>query len=160
MNLKLSPAQSNLYNSRIGLKTGYCMIGGHGTGKTMMIQLEVSRAARLHTDNGTKAQILVVVWEMKAKELLESYKRFVQDIDRSPEVELKVLNKEELCRENQVTFDGRDTTSIINDINKKLSDKKDNDLYLFIDEIEVENPGAADVKDLIGKAPFCLGGEI
>ena len=52
LNIKLSPAQNNLYNSGIGLNSGYCMIGGHGTGKTMMIQLEVSRAARLHTDNG------------------------------------------------------------------------------------------------------------
>ena len=62
MNIKLSRAQTNLYNSGIGLKTGYCMIGGHGTGKSMMIQLEVSRAARVHTEEGTKAKILVVVW--------------------------------------------------------------------------------------------------
>ena len=30
-NIKLSPAQNNLYQSGIGLKDGYCMIGGHGT---------------------------------------------------------------------------------------------------------------------------------
>ena len=50
MNIRLSRAQTNLYNSGIGLKTGYCMIGGHGTGKSMMIQLEVSRAAQVHTE--------------------------------------------------------------------------------------------------------------
>ena len=159
-NIKLSPAQSNLYNSGIGLETGYCMIGGHGTGKTMMIQLEVSRAARLHTDEGTKAQIIVVVWEMKAKELFESYKRFAVNINHSSEVELKFLNKEALCQETQVEYERRDTTSIINDVIKKLSETKDRAVYLFIDEIEVENPGMADLKDLIGKTPFCLGGEI
>merc|ERR1719458_434057 len=125
-----------------------------------MIQLEVSRAAQLHTDDGRKAQILIVVWEMKAKELLESYKRFVQDVNHSQEVELKVLNKEELCQETQVAFKDRDTTSIINDVNQKLSVAKDRSVYLFIDEIEVENPGVADLNDLIGKTPFCLGGEI
>ena len=160
MNLRLSPAQNNLYNSGIGLKTGYCMIGGHGTGKTMMIQLEVSRAARLHTEEKTKAQILVVVWEMKAKELLESYKRFAEDIVHSSEVELGFLNKEGLCQKAQVEFKGRDTTSIINDVTKKLSETKYRAVYLFIDEIEVENPGVADLNDLIGKTPFCLGGEI
>ena len=72
-----------------------------------MIQLEVSRAARLHTDGGTKAQILVVVWEMKAKQLLESYKRFVEDIKHYAEVELRVLNKEDLSQETQVDFEGR-----------------------------------------------------
>merc|ERR1711952_247924 len=70
-NVKLSPAQNNLYRSGIGLKDGYCMIGGHGTGKTMMIQLEASRAARRHTDDNTNALIIMVVWEMKAKELLD-----------------------------------------------------------------------------------------
>ena len=159
-NLKLSPAQSNLYNSGIGLKTGYCMIGGHGTGKTMMIQLEVSRTTRFHTDEGTKAQILVVVWEMKAKELLESYKRFAHSLKHSSEVELKFLNKEGLCQGTQVEFEGRDSTSIINDVTKKLSATEDTAVYLFIDEIEVENPGLTDLKDLIGKTPFCLGGEI
>merc|ERR1712016_318493 len=99
MKLKLSPAQSNLYNSRLGLNNGYCMIGGHGTGKTMMIQLEVSRAVQLHTENGTKAKILVVVWEMKAKALLESYKRFAETINNSAEVELVFLNKEAVCQQ-------------------------------------------------------------
>ena len=80
------------------------MIGGHGTGKTMMIQLEVSRAVRLHTEEGTKANIFVVVWEMKAKELLESYKRFAENLDHSAEVELKFFNKEALCHEMQVKF--------------------------------------------------------
>ena len=97
---------------------------------------------------------------MKAKELLESYKRFADDIDHSVEVELKFLNKEALCQDTQVEFDGRDTTSIINDINKKLSETKDRAVYLFIDEIEVENPGVVDLNELIGKTPFCLGGEV
>ena len=45
LNIKLSPAQTNLYNSRIGLNNGYCMIGGHGTGKTMMILASVPSSA-------------------------------------------------------------------------------------------------------------------
>ena len=136
------------------------MIGGHGTGKTMMIQLEVSRAVQLHTDDGRKAQILIVVWETKAKELLEYYKSFAQDVNHSPGVYLRVLNKEELCYETQVPFRDRDTTSIINDVNQKLSEAPDRFVYLFIDEIEVENPGLVDLEDLVGKTPFCLGGQI
>ena len=158
VNIKLSPAQNNLYNSGIGLRTGYCMIGGHGTGKSMMIQLEVTRAARLHTEEGTKATIYVVVWEMKAKELLESYKRFAETITHSTEVELRFMNKEALCNETQVEFEGRDTTSIINNIVRNLSGNKA--VYLFIDEVEVENPGVTDMIDLIGKTPFCFEGEI
>ena len=160
LNIKLSPDQTNLYNSRIGLNNGYCMIGGHGTGKTMMIQLEVSRAVQIHTENGIKAKITVVVWEMKAKALLESYKRFADNLDHSEEVEVKFLNKEALCQETGVEYEGRDTTSIINDVNMSLSQNKDVATYLFIDEIEVENPGMSDLDDLIGKTPFCLGGDI
>ena len=160
MNIKLSPSQNNLYNSGIGLKGGYCMIGGHGTGKSMMIQLEVSRASQLHTEEGTKAEIFVVVWEMKAKELLESYKQFVKLLHNSKDIEVKVLNKEELCQKTKVLFLGRDTASIINDVNKKLSETTDRAVYLFIDEIEVENPGAAELKDLVGKTPFCHEGSI
>ena len=156
-NVKLSPTQNNLYQSGIGLKSGYCMIGGHGTGKTMMIQLEASRAARHHTDAKTDALIIMVVWEMKAKELLESYKRFEADIDCSRKVELRVMNKEELCQYTGVAYQGRDTTAIINDVNKKLSERNNIDTYLLIDEMEVENPGVPDVKDLVGKAPFYLG---
>ena len=100
------------------------MIGGHGTGKSMMIQLEVTRAARLHTEEGTKAAIYVVVWEMKAKELLESYKRFAETITHSTEVELRFMNKEALCNETQVEFEGRGTTSIINNIVRHLSGNK------------------------------------
>ena len=159
-NIKLSPNQSNLYNSKIGLKGGYCMIGGHGTGKSMMIQLEMSRSALLHKSNGTKAKIFVVVWEMKAKELLESYKSFAQNIDHSEDVKLEFLNKEALCQKTQVDFEGRHTTAIINDVIKNLSAMNDSAVYLFIDEVEVENPGVTDPINLMGKTPICLGGEI
>ena len=136
------------------------MIGGHGTGKSMMIPLEVSRAARIHADEGTEAKILIVVWEGKAEELLDSYRRFAQGVNQSPEVELKVVNKEQLCHETKVAFKDRDTTSIINDINKRLTEEAERAVYLFIDEIEVTNPGVSDLSDLVGKTPFCLGGHI
>ena len=159
-NIQLSKTQNNLYRSGIGLKSGYCMIGGHGTGKTMMIQLEASRAARHHMDAKTDALIIMVVWEMKATELLESYKSFERDIDRSGRVKLEVMNKEELCRFTNVAYQGRDTTAIINDVNLKLSERNNADTYLLIDEIEVENPGVSDMKDLVGKAPFYLGDQV
>ena len=76
---------------------------------------------KCHTEYGEKVKIRVVVWEMKAKELLESYRRFAQNLNHSAEVRLKFLNKEGLCQETQVEFEGRDTISIINDVTKKLS---------------------------------------
>merc|ERR1719507_2288018 len=137
------------------------MIGGHGTGKTMMIRLEASRAARFHADEDTEAKIFFVVWETQAVELLEEYKRFKESIKGSDKVELEVFNKEEICTLTQVNYKGRDTTSIINDITKNLSEtNKNKKVYLFLDEVEVESSRAKNPKDLVGKLPFCVGGEV
>ena len=160
-NIRLSPSQNNIYKSGIGLKGGYSLIGGHGSGKTQMIQLEVSRAAQMHDDQDTPANIYIVVWEMKAQALLKDYEIFQKKIRRSGEVKIHVHNKESICHLTSVQFKGKDTTSIINEVCKRLTEIHDGfDTYLQIDEIEVENPGVSTAKELIGKAPFELNGQI
>ena len=136
------------------------MVGGHGTGKSMMIELEVSRIAQLHTDADTRAKIFIVVWEMKAKELLEYYKEFEKDIKCDRKVEICVLTKEEICNQTGVQLSGKNTTTVINEVCKRLTDMHHFDTYLCIDEIEVENPGVLVPKDLIGKVPFVLKGKV
>ena len=70
------------------------------------------------------------------------------------------MNKEDICKFTDVSYQGRDTTGVISDICKKLSERDDMDTYLLIDEIEVENPAVSEIKELVGKAPFYVGDDL
>ena len=160
-NLKLGPEQFNVYRSKQGLQNGYALIGAHGSGKTILLKLETQRVIEKHVQQQTEATIYLAIWERKAEDLIAAYKDFERHLIRPGTITIKVVTKEELCQLTSVSHKDLDTTSVINNICQNLSAQdRHTDTYLFIDEIQVENPSCTRAEDLIGKAPFMLRGKL
>ena len=70
------------------------------------------------------------------------------------------MNLKEICQLCSVQYEDRDTTGILNDLCKTLSEKKKGKICLFVDEIVIENPNISSPKDLLGKVSFLLGKDL
>ena len=55
----------------------------------------------------------------------------------------------------------RDTTSLLNELCETMSLKNPgNTIYLYLDEVTIQNPKTNEAKDLLGNVPFLLGHDL
>ena len=73
----------------------------------MLLELELSRVIETYNQSKEPVKLFLVVYEMKAIELLKQYQQFVMDLQRRGNIEIEVLNIKEICNRYCVKWENR-----------------------------------------------------
>jgi len=139
----------------------YAVIAPWGGGKSTLLELELHRAVELYNLTKEQVDMYVVVYETKATKLLKHYQNLVDDFALKKNIRIEVMNLKDMCKMVDMQHESRNSTAVINELCKKLfgqsAGKKS---CLFMDEVIISNPDITSPKDLLGKVPFVLDGEV
>ena len=103
--IKLGPDQTDIFLSRIGLS--YILIAPWGGGKSMLLELELKRLVETHMETKEDVEIFLVVYEIKAIELLKKYQEMVKDIERTERISINVMNLAKICEQFSIQYANR-----------------------------------------------------
>ena len=105
--IKLGPDQNNIFMSEIGLNESYAVIAPWGGGKSILLELKLSRVVKIYDGTKEPVKIFLVVYEMKATNLLKQYQTFVKYLERIEPIQIHVMNLKEICKQNLVQHENR-----------------------------------------------------
>ena len=105
--IKLGPDQNKIFMSGIGLHQSYAVIAPWGGGKSMLLELELHRTVELHNISKEPVTIFLVVYEMKATNLLQHYQTLVADLKKKENIQIKVMNLREICKKYSLKHENR-----------------------------------------------------
>ena len=105
--IQLGPDQNNIYTSGIGVHQSYAVIAPWGGGKSMLLELELRRVVDLYNESKKPVKILIVVYEMKATDLLKHYSTIVEDFLKRRNMEIDVMTLKEICNEHNISYENR-----------------------------------------------------
>ena len=105
--IKLGPDQNSIYMSGIGLHQSYALIAPWGGGKSMLLELELRRVVERHNESKEPVKIFLVVYEMKATNLLKYYQTLADDFKMKRNITIEVLTLREICKQYSVKYENR-----------------------------------------------------
>lgn len=156
--IMLGPEQISLQYQRFNalqMDNNVCLVGPYGSGKTVGLMLHFDRIVKSMQKSKDKIQIIIIVWEDKAQDLKQYYKKVC--IVHNQNISVKVFSRSEAFDhfgkdENLNFFDA--TTTEINSLCQMITEKSIEYLksFLIIDEVTVEHNG----QDILGNVPIIL----
>ena len=105
--IKLGPDQNNIYTSGIGLHQSYAVMAPWGGGKSMLLELELKRVVELYNETKEPVKIYIVVYEIKALDLVKYYQSLVCDFQKRGNVQIEVLNLKQICDKYDIEYKNR-----------------------------------------------------
>ena len=105
--IKLGPDQNNIYSSGIGLHQSYAVMAPWGGGKSMLLELELKRVVELYNETKEPVKIYIVVYEIKALDLVKHYQSLVCDFQKRGNVQIEVLNLKQICDKYDIEYKNR-----------------------------------------------------
>ena len=73
----------------------------------MLLELELRRTVELHNESKEPVKVFLVVYEMKATDLLKHYQTLVWDFQRRGNIEIEVMNLKEICQLYSINYHNR-----------------------------------------------------
>ena len=105
--IKLGPDQNDILMAGLGLHQSHAVIAPWGGGKSMLLQLELNRVIENHVKSKEPVNIFLVVYEMKATDLLKYYKEYVKRLEKIELIKITVMNLKEICEHYSVSLENR-----------------------------------------------------
>jgi hypothetical protein len=123
----------------------YCNFGGHGSGKTVLLQSSITRDANsIVADQASSINHLMIlcVWQRGADALLSQYRELKSSLPKAHNLEVIVVTKEELTERYMANIQQFEpTTDQINGICQNINSiVKHKEVHLYIDELWVTVP--------------------
>ena len=70
----------------------------------MLLELELKRLVEKHMKTKEDVEIFLVVFEVKAMDLLKKYQNIVNDIEKTDRIKIKVMNLRDICTQFNVKY--------------------------------------------------------